>query len=61
MQYPLVTKNYPSSLLFSLRTVAHVELSDHLLNVVFTLFDDNGDGMLSNKYVTMELCNIIFV
>jgi len=31
------------------RTVAHVELSDHLLNVVFTLFDDNGDGMLSNK------------
>lgn len=31
------------------RTVAHVDLSDHLLGVVFTLFDDNGDGMLSNK------------
>merc|ERR1712083_1286438 len=31
------------------RTVAHVELSDHLVDVVFTLFDDNGDGMLSNK------------
>jgi hypothetical protein len=32
-----------------LRTVAHVELSEHLVDVVFTLFDDNGDGMLSNK------------
>jgi len=31
------------------RTVAHVELSEHLVDVVFTLFDDNGDGMLSNK------------
>ena len=34
---------------FLTRTVAHVELSDHLVDVVFTLFDDNGDGMLSNK------------
>jgi hypothetical protein len=31
------------------RTVARVELSDHLLDVVFTLFDANGDGKLSNK------------
>lgn len=31
------------------RTVAHVDLSDHLIDVVFTLFDDNGDGKLSNK------------
>jgi len=31
------------------KTVAHVELSEHLVDVVFTLFDDNGDGMLSNK------------
>jgi len=31
------------------RTVAHVDLSEHLVDVVFTLFDDNGDGMLSNK------------
>jgi len=31
------------------RTVAHVDLSDHLVDVVFTLFDDNGDGKLSNK------------
>ena len=26
------------------KTVAHVELSDHLVDVVFTLFDTNGDG-----------------
>lgn len=31
------------------RTVANVELSDHLINVVFVLFDENGDGKLSNK------------
>jgi len=31
------------------RTVAHVDLSDHLLDVVFTLFDTDGDGKLSNK------------
>lgn len=31
------------------RTVAHVELSDHVVDVVFTLFDENDDGELSNK------------
>ena len=30
-------------------TVAKVELSDHVLDVVFVLFDENGDGKLSNK------------
>ena len=29
------------------RTVAHVELSDHLVEVVFTLFDDNGASIYS--------------
>ena len=37
------------SYLFLYRTVAHVELSDHLTDVVFTLFDNDGDGKLSNK------------
>ncbi|XP_071528722.1 calcium uptake protein 1 homolog, mitochondrial-like isoform X2 [Panulirus ornatus] len=31
------------------KTVAHVELSDHVVDVVFTLFDDNNDGQLSNR------------
>jgi len=31
------------------RTVAHVELSDHIVDVVFTLFDENQDGQLSNR------------
>lgn len=30
-------------------TVAGVELSNHIINVVFILFDENGDGKLSNK------------
>ena len=40
------------------RTVAHVELSDHLTDVVFTLFDNDGDGKLSNKvFFTNKLVN----
>jgi len=31
------------------RTVAKVELSDHLVNVVFAIFDENDDERLSNK------------
>uniref|UniRef100_T1INV9 EF-hand domain-containing protein n=1 Tax=Strigamia maritima TaxID=126957 RepID=T1INV9_STRMM len=31
------------------KTVAHVDLSDHIVDVVFTLFDENMDGQLSNK------------
>lgn len=30
-------------------TVAGVKLSDHVVELVFTLFDENGDGQLSNK------------
>lgn len=31
------------------KTVAHVDLTDHVVNIVFTLFDENEDGQLSNK------------
>lgn len=31
------------------QTVAAVDLSDHVIDVVFVLFDENGDGKLSNK------------
>ncbi|XP_044266646.1 calcium uptake protein 1 homolog, mitochondrial isoform X2 [Tribolium madens] len=31
------------------KTVAHVDLSDHVIHVVFTIFDENMDGQLSNK------------
>jgi Ca2+-binding EF-hand superfamily protein len=31
------------------KTVALIELSDHVVDVVFTLFDENNDGELSNK------------
>nr|CAD7425743.1 unnamed protein product [Timema monikensis] len=31
------------------KTVAHVYLSDHVINVVFTIFDENLDGQLSNR------------
>lgn len=31
------------------KTVAHVSLSDHLIDVVFILFDENDDGELSHK------------
>ncbi|KAL5245273.1 hypothetical protein ACI65C_012683 [Semiaphis heraclei] len=31
------------------KTVAHVDLNDHLINVIFTIFDENLDGQLSNR------------
>ncbi|XP_063218912.1 calcium uptake protein 1 homolog, mitochondrial isoform X2 [Bacillus rossius redtenbacheri] len=31
------------------KTVAHVDLSDHVISVVFTIFDENLDGQLSNR------------
>ncbi|CAG5027394.1 unnamed protein product [Parnassius apollo] len=31
------------------RTVAHVDLHPHVINVVFTIFDENMDGQLSNR------------
>uniref|UniRef100_A0A224Z1Z5 Mitochondrial aspartate/glutamate carrier protein n=1 Tax=Rhipicephalus zambeziensis TaxID=60191 RepID=A0A224Z1Z5_9ACAR len=31
------------------RTVAHVDLRDYVIDVIFTLFDENLDGQLSNK------------
>ncbi|KAL7647101.1 UNVERIFIED_CONTAM: hypothetical protein RMT77_002359 [Armadillidium vulgare] len=39
----------PTTLKHVAKTVAHVELSDHVVSVVFTLFDDNNDGQLSNR------------
>ncbi|XP_045608174.1 calcium uptake protein 1 homolog, mitochondrial isoform X3 [Procambarus clarkii] len=39
----------PATLKHVAKTVAHVDLSDHVVNVVFTLFDDNNDGQLSNR------------
>ena len=30
-------------------TVAGVDLSEHIVDVVFVLFDNDGDGKLSNK------------
>ncbi|XP_050421755.1 calcium uptake protein 1 homolog, mitochondrial [Adelges cooleyi] len=31
------------------KTVAHVDLEDHVINVIFTIFDENLDGQLSNR------------
>lgn len=31
------------------RVCANVELSDHVVDVIFTIFDEDGDGQLSNK------------
>ncbi|XP_043278590.1 calcium uptake protein 1 homolog, mitochondrial isoform X2 [Venturia canescens] len=31
------------------KTVAHVDLNDHVIQVVYTIFDENMDGQLSNR------------
>lgn len=39
----------PATLKHVAKTVAMVNLSDHIIDVVFTIFDENMDGQLSNK------------
>ncbi|XP_076296965.1 mitochondrial calcium uptake 1 isoform X2 [Lasioglossum baleicum] len=39
----------PATLKHVAKTVAHVDLSDHIIQVVYTIFDENMDGQLSNK------------
>ena len=31
------------------KVCANVDLSDHVVDVIFTIFDEDGDGALSNK------------
>ncbi|KAH8271971.1 hypothetical protein KR044_012455 [Drosophila immigrans] len=39
------------------KTVASVNLSDHVVDVVFTIFDDDNDSQLSNKEFIMVMKN----
>ena len=39
----------PKTLKHVAKVTAEVELSDHVVEVIFTIFDDDGDGGLSNK------------
>lgn len=47
----------PGTLKHVARTVAHVELADHLIHVVFTIFDENQDGQLSNREFVLVMKN----
>ena len=39
----------PATLKHVAKVCANVDLSDHLVEVIFTIFDEDGDGALSNK------------
>ena len=39
----------PPTLKHVAKVCASVELSDHVVEVIFTIFDEDGDGQLSNK------------
>lgn len=39
----------PPTLKHVAKTVAHLDLNDHIIDVVFILFDENMDGQLSNR------------
>ena len=39
----------PSTLQHVAKVCANVHLSDHVVEVIFTIFDEDGDGALSNK------------
>ena len=39
----------PRTLQHVAKVCANVDLSDHVVGVIFTIFDEDGDGALSNK------------
>ena len=39
----------PATLKHVAKVCADVDLSDHVVEVIFTIFDEDGDGQLSNK------------
>ena len=39
----------PATLQHVAKVCANVDLSDHVVEVLFTIFDEDGDGALSNK------------
>ena len=39
----------PDTLKHVAKVCADVDLSDHVVEVIFTIFDEDGDGALSNK------------
>ena len=39
----------PPTLQHVAKVCANVDLSDHVVGVIFTIFDEDGDGALSNK------------
>ncbi|XP_055917629.1 calcium uptake protein 1 homolog, mitochondrial isoform X1 [Eupeodes corollae] len=49
----------PATLKHVAKTVAMVNLSDHVIDVVFTIFDENMDGQLSNKEFVSVMKNRI--
>ena len=39
----------PKTLQHVAKVCANVDLSEHVVDVIFTIFDEDGDGALSNK------------
>jgi hypothetical protein len=39
----------PATLKHVAKVCANVDLGDHVVDVIFTIFDEDGDGQLSNK------------
>ncbi|VDM33378.1 unnamed protein product [Hydatigera taeniaeformis] len=50
----------PTTFLHVSKVVAHVQLTPHLVDVVFTLFDENDDGQLSYKEFVQVMKNRLF-
>lgn len=53
----------PPTLKHVAKTVAHVDLSDHVINVVFTIFDENSEYQILfyiHKVCSLCLCKIQF-
>lgn len=43
------------------KTVAHVDLNDHLINVIFTIFDENREFIFYKYILQVLLMILIFI
>ena len=43
----------PSTLKHVAKVCANVDLGDHVVEVMFKIFDEDGDGQLSNKVIQL--------
>lgn len=55
----MILYNIAATLKHVAKTVAHVDLSDHIIQVVYTIFDENSELIFINNNTICRLLTIL--